>query len=85
MMEYALRVIVEKVAVSSQEVVQRNTITTYEIKTPPSIMDLGLRHAEQIALLEKIQNVLLQEQMVLIDSGHDCCPHCGRKIKKNGP
>ena len=59
MVEYALRVIVEKVAVSSQEVVKRDTITTYEIQTPASILDLGLRHAEQIALLEKIQNVLL--------------------------
>src|SRR6186713_2855679 len=36
-MEYELRVIVEKVAVSSQEVVQRETITTYEITAPASI------------------------------------------------
>jgi hypothetical protein len=57
-MEYELRVIVEKVAVSSQEVVKRETIKTYEITTPASIMDLGLRHAEQISLLEKVQNVL---------------------------
>jgi len=59
MVEYTLRVIVEKVAVKSQEVVQRDTITTYEMKPPASIGDLGLRHAEQITLLEKIQNVLL--------------------------
>ena len=52
MVEYTLRVIVEKVAVDSQEVVQRDTLTTYEIKPPASIVDLGLRHAEQIALLE---------------------------------
>ena len=65
-MEYELRVIVEKVAVSSQEVVQRETITTYEITAPASILDLGLRHAEQIALLEKMQQVLLEEQAVLI-------------------
>jgi hypothetical protein len=84
MVEYELRVIVEKVAVSSQEVVKRDTITTYELKTPASIMDLGLRHAEQIALLEKIQNVLLEEQSVLIDIGYDHCPNCGQQIKKNG-
>jgi hypothetical protein len=51
MVKYELRVIVEKVVVSSQEVVKRDTITTYEIKTPASIIDLGLRHAEQISLL----------------------------------
>jgi hypothetical protein len=48
MVEYELRVIVEKVAVNSQEVVKRETIKTYAITTPASIMDLGLRHAEQI-------------------------------------
>jgi hypothetical protein len=84
MVEYTLHVIVEKVAVKSQEVVQRDTITTYEIKPPTSIVDLGLRHAAQIALLEKIQHVLLQEQAVLIASGNNRCPNCGRKIKKNG-
>ena len=84
MVEYALRVIVEKVAVSSQEVVKRDTIITYEITTPASIMALGLRHAEQIALLEKIQHVLLEEQSVLIDIGYERCPNCGQPIKKNG-
>ena len=84
MVEYTLRVIVENVAVNSQEVVQYNTIITYEIKPPVSIVDLGLRHAEQISVLEKIQNVLLEEQAMLIDSGYDRCPNCGRKIKKNG-
>ena len=83
-MEYELRVIVEKVAVSSQEVVKRETIKTYEITTPASIMDLGLRHAEQISLLEKMQNVLIEEQAVLIDLGYERCPKCGQKIKKNG-
>ena len=40
------------------------SVTTYEIKPPASIVDLGLRHAEQIALLEKIQNVLLDSRFV---------------------
>ncbi len=46
-----LRIVVEKVAVSSQEVVKRDTITSYDIQCPTSIGELGLRHAEQIALL----------------------------------
>ena len=52
-MDYELRIIVEKVAVSSQEVVKRDTIKIYDIQRPESIVDLGLRHAEQISLLEK--------------------------------
>lgn len=83
-MDYELRVIVEKVAVSSQEVVRRDSVKVYDIKRPESVLDLGLRHSEQISLLSKIQNALLAEQSVLIDLGYDCCPNCGQKIKKNG-
>jgi len=83
-MDYELRIIVEKVAVSSQEVVQRDPIKIYNIQRPESIVDLGLRHAEQISLLEKIQNAFLAEQSVLIDSGMKVCPQCGQKLRKNG-
>jgi len=65
--DYELR-IVEKVAVSSQEVVKRD-IKIYDIQRPESILDLGLRHAEQISLLSKVQNALLAEQTILIDPG----------------
>ena len=83
-MDYELRIIVEKVAVSSQEVVKRDTIKIYDIQRPESIVDLGLRHTEQISLLEKVQNALLAEQAVLIDSGVTICPQCGQKLRKNG-
>ena len=83
-MDYELRVVVEKVAVSSQEVVKRDTIKVYDIQRPESILDLGLRHTEQIFLLEKTQNALLAEQAVLINLGYARCPNCGQKIKKNG-
>jgi hypothetical protein len=65
-MDYELRIVVEKVAVSSQEVVKRDTITSYAIQCPTSILGLGLRHGEQISLLEKIQDRLLTEQSVLM-------------------
>src|SRR5262245_64822786 len=81
-MDYELRIIVEKVAVSSQEVVQRDTIKIYDIQRPASIVDLGLRHAEQISLLEKVQNAVLAEQSVLIDSGATVCPKCGQKLDR---
>ena len=58
-MDYELRIVVEKVAVGSQEVVKRDTIKRYGIQRPASIVDLGLRHAEQISLLETIQHALL--------------------------
>ena len=83
-MEYELRIIVEKVAVSSQEVVKRDTLKIYDVKRPESILDLGLRHVEQISLLEKVQNAVLAEQSVLIELETKVCPKCGQKLKKNG-
>lgn len=47
-MDYELRVIVEKVAVTSQEVVQRDTLKVYDVKAPASILELGLRHSDAI-------------------------------------
>ena len=83
-MNYELRIVVEKVAISSQEVVKRDTITSYDIQCPTSIGELGLRHAEQIALLGKVQNIVLAEQSLLLDPGIPGCLTCGNTLKKNG-
>ena len=83
-MDFELRIVVEKVAVSSQEVVKRDTLTSDTLQCPTSIVELGLRHGEQIALLEKIQDILLTEQSVLIDQETHVCPICGNPLKKNG-
>ena len=63
---------------------RRDTIKTYDVKRPESILDLGLRHAEQISLLEKVQNAVLVEQSILIEPETKVCPVCGQKLKKNG-
>ncbi len=55
-MDYEFRVVVEKVLVQSEKVVKRDTIKTYDIQKPESILDLGLRHAEQISLLSQVQS-----------------------------
>ena len=47
-MDYELRIVVEKVAIRSQEVIKRDTITSYALQCPTSIGELGLRHTEQI-------------------------------------
>ncbi len=83
-MDYELRVIVEKVSVSTQEVVKRDTLKVYDVKAPESILELGLRHEEQISLLEKVQNSLLAAQTKLIDTGCDRCPECGHPLHKRG-
>jgi len=82
-MDYELRIIVEKVAITSQEVIKRDTITSYALQCPASIVELGLRHAEQIALLARVQNIILAEQSGLLNLGTHVCPACGNPLKKN--
>src|SRR5690349_1793132 len=83
-MDYEWHIIVEQVASSSHEVIKRDTITSYALQCPPSIIELGLRHAEQIALREKVQNRILAEQSRLLAPGMPVCPTCGNTLKKNG-
>jgi hypothetical protein len=83
-MDYELRLVVEKVSIGSQRVVKRDTIKVYDVTAPESILDLGLRHEEQISLLGKVQNAVIAEQSKLIDPGYSVCPKCGHKLKKNG-
>ncbi len=64
--------------------VKRDTIKVYDIQAPKLISDLGLSHGEQISLLKKVQNALLAEQSILIDTGVDVCPSCSEKLKKFG-
>jgi hypothetical protein len=83
-MDYALRIAVEKVAISSQEVIKRDTITNDAVQCPTAIGELGLRHTEQLALLEKAQNIVLVEQSLLRDPCIHACPTCGNTFKENG-
>jgi hypothetical protein len=76
--------VVEKVSVSSQEVVNRDTLKVYDVKAPESILELGLRHSEQISLLEKVQNSVLAVPSKLLDTGYDICPKCGQNLMKRG-
>ena len=64
--------------------VEREVIATGEIKKPESIMDIGLRHKEQIEILRLIQNSILnsQSQYLIEDISH--CPNCNTKLRKNG-
>ena len=83
-MDYEIRIVAEKVSTSSQEVVKRDVLKIYDIEAPESILELGLRHEEQISLLGKVQNSIIAAQSKLIDPGYDTCPKCGGKLYKRG-
>ncbi len=59
-------------------------ITSGTITPPEEITDLGLRHSEQIELLQKIQDNLLNKQSEYLKENISHCPKCGNKLRKNG-
>ena len=84
MANHTLRIVMEKINPKTGKVVEKNTISSCKIAAPKSIMDLGLRHAEQINILKSIQDCLLAEQAVFLKEEHNCCPKCNSKIWSNG-
>ena len=62
MTTHNLRIIVEKVNSKTDEVIARNTISSFDITKPKNIVGLDLRHTEQINLLQSMQDCLLKEQ-----------------------
>jgi hypothetical protein len=59
-------------------------IDSKEIKKVDSILDLGLRHEEQIQILKKIQDAILELQTPQLSEEIDQCLKCGGKLQKKG-
>lgn len=64
--------------------VNEDVILSGEIKQPKEITDLGLRHTEQIELLQRIQDNILNKQSDYLIEDINYCPKCGNKLRKNG-
>lgn len=84
MTTHKLRIVVEKINSKTDEVVERNTISSFDIIPPKNILGLGLRHTEQINILKNIQDCLLSAQSIFLKEEHECCPKCNSKIWYNG-
>ncbi len=62
-MVHQIRVIVESLN-DAGEVVGKETVMTKNVVKPNHIIELGLRHSEQIDLLRQIEQQLLDKQSV---------------------
>lgn len=59
-------------------------IVSGEINKANNIIDLGLRHSEQIEVLQKIQDNILNKQSKHLKEDINFCPKCGKKLRMNG-
>lgn len=83
-MDHKLRIVVEAVSCKTGKVVNRKILETLDVKKPETIFELGLRHTEQVKLLQLIQDSLLDEQSVFLSEDIQNCPRYGRKLAKHG-
>ena len=59
-------------------------IKSGQITKPENIMELGFRHLEQIEIIHRIQESILEMQSVYLKAEITYCPVCGNKLTKNG-
>ncbi len=57
--------------------INNDVITTGEVRVPKGIIDLGLRHTDQIEILQKIQDTILNKQSEYLKEDINYCPKCG--------
>jgi hypothetical protein len=83
-MSVIVRIVVESVDAISQEVLKRDVIRDKSIEAVKSIVDLGYTHQEQIDILQKVQDALLNQQSDYLQEELNCCPKCGGKMSRKG-
>lgn len=79
-----LRIVIEKIDLESNKIIEKTTVDSFEIRKPEKIMDVGLRHVEQIAILRKIQQKCIDEQCVIVADEPQRCQKCKRVMHRNG-
>jgi len=84
MATHKLRIVIEKFDPKTNQVVSKNTVSSFDIIAPKNILELGLSHSEQINILQSIQDCLLSEQAIFLKEDHTSCPKCNGKIWSNG-
>ena len=78
-----IQVAVEKID-HSGSIVKRKIVAFKNIQKPEDILDLGLRHTDQINILKEIQDEVLSSQIQYLNDSVNYCPNCGTKLAKKG-
>ena len=82
-MNLSVHVIVETIN-EAGEVKSHSVINIKSVTPPCSLAALGYRQAEQIEILQHIQQTLLDEQSYFLQENTPKCPRCNSKITRNG-
>jgi len=82
-MQMGIRFVAELYEIKSGKVMESKILRADKIKRPTTLKEFGYLHAEQIQLLDDIQDFKLQYETKLINEDA-ICPDCGRKTSPRG-
>ena len=82
-MSLGIRYITQVFDKETNKVIEEKVQQEHAVDFASDINELGLRHREQIKLVEESQNMFLKYQCQLF-SDKNLCPKCGRKLSKSG-
>ena len=82
-MKMGIRFVAQYYDIKSGKALESKTIHSTEIKKPITLKEFGFLHAEQIKLLESIQEFKLLYETKLINAD-SACPKCGDKTLCRG-
>ena len=79
------RVVIEEYDVKPAPVAQGNVLLEGEVVAPSNCLDFGMRHEQQMALIQTAQDKILKLQSSEITFNDNSCPKCNvGTLKKNG-
>lgn len=82
-MEYKVKYIAQLCNSETDEVIEEQHLKTKLLPFPKTFKEFGLRHKEQVELIKHSQDFALKYQCKQFD-GINKCPHCGKKLRKQG-
>jgi hypothetical protein len=82
-MGYSVKYIAQYFNEETGEIIKEDLLKIKPITFPKTLNEFGLRQTEQVELIKKSQDFMLQFQCVLL-SHETLCPKCGKKLRKQG-
>lgn len=68
----------------TQQILSKTVMMSGSIDKPEDVFNFGFAHEDKIKLVHSCPDALLKEQITLIESVVECCPHCpDRKLRES--
>ena len=82
-MPYRIKIVAQFEDIETGKIIEEQVVQQKQVLLPASFDDFGLRHKQQVELIQNSQDFLLKFECELF-SENITCPTCGKKPRKQG-